>query len=150
VRTGRSRPGESTDFIDNAGNEALLRVGRDVQGESVIAFRLYDAAGALVAETDDFTRFPSGISVIAADGEVLLYVPEPPADQITYRLYNSQGRLLTCSDGLRTQVFAFLGMKKGLLNAAERGPVRRLRVRQAEKEPSQVRAATAEHSALEA
>jgi hypothetical protein len=113
MRTGRNRPGISTDFIDNEFQEVLLRIGCSADGEPLVAFRLYDCTGALVAQTDAFTRFPTGITVQASDGTVLLNVPEPPLDSITYALYNRQGHLLTCSDGQRTQVYAFLRMEKG-------------------------------------
>ncbi|HEY7268594.1 MAG TPA: hypothetical protein VH951_02085 [Dehalococcoidia bacterium] len=113
MRTGRNRPGISTDFIDNQSQEILLRIGCSATGEPLVAFRLYDCSGSLVAQTDDFTSFPTGISVVAPDGSVLLEVPEPPLDQIAYRLYNREGHLLTCSDGQRTQVYAFLRMEKG-------------------------------------
>lgn len=113
MRMGRNRPGASTDFIDSASQEILLRVASSDRGEPLVAFRLYDADGALVAETEDFTHFPVGVRVVAACGDVLLDVPAPPEGHITYRLYNREGRLLTCSDGQRTQVFAFLRMEKG-------------------------------------
>jgi len=112
MRVGRNRPGASTDFIDSSTHEVLLRIACSAEGESQIAFKLYDAAGNLVAETDGFMPFPDGIRVVASDGELLLEVPPPPQDQIAYRLYNRDGRLLTCSDGQRTQLFAFLHMEK--------------------------------------
>jgi hypothetical protein len=113
MRTGRNRPGVSTDFIDNQSQEVLLRIGCSATGEPLVAFRLYDCTGNLVAQTDDFTHFPSGITVVAPDGSLLLEVPAPPQEHITYRLYNRAGHLLTCSDGQRTQVYAFLRMEKG-------------------------------------
>jgi hypothetical protein len=113
MRTGRNRPGVSTDFIDNEFQETLLRIGCSAEGESLISFRLYDCTGSLVAQTDDFTPFPTGITVSAPDGTVLLQVSGTPQDSICYALYNREGHLLTCSDGQRTQVFAFLRMEKG-------------------------------------
>jgi hypothetical protein len=112
MRIGRNRPGASTDFIDSSSHEVLLRIACSQTGESMIAFRLYDSCGALVAQTDGFMPFVDGIKVVAGDGEILLEVPPQPQDQIRYRLYNRAGHLLTCSDGLRTQLFAFLHMEK--------------------------------------
>jgi hypothetical protein len=113
MRAGRNRPGLSTDFIDNHNQEILLRIGCSADGEPMICFRLYDCTGTIVAETEDFVPFPGGIRVVAPNGDVLLQVPDSPQEQICYRLYNNEGSLLTCSDGQRTQVFAFLRMEKG-------------------------------------
>lgn len=116
MRTGRNRPGASTDFIDSANNEVLLRVGCDAEGTPLVAFRLYDCQGELVAETEGFCFFPAGVKVVAGE-EVLLFIPEDPGDDISYRIYNRDGRLITCSDGHRTEVLAFLRMEKGRMEA---------------------------------
>ncbi len=113
MRAGRNRPGLSTDFIDNQNQEVLLRIGCSLEGLPMAAFRLYDSCGGLVSETPTLTSFPNGINVVAPNGDVLLNVPVSTTEQITYRLYNRTGLLLTCSDGQRTQVFAFLRMEKG-------------------------------------
>ncbi len=113
MRAGRNRPGLSTDFIDSASEEVLLRIACSATGESKLAYCLYDSQGTLVAKTEDFGSFPEGVSVVAECGDVLLDVPSSPEGHITYRLFNRDGRLLTCSDGHRTQVFAFLRMEKG-------------------------------------
>jgi hypothetical protein len=115
MRTGRNRPGLSTDFVDIQSRETLLRIGCSAGGEALVSFRLYDCEGALVAQTEGFVSFPEGVTVTARNGEVLLQVAAPPQDLVTYRLYNRDGRLLTCSDGKRTQVYAFLHMEKGKL-----------------------------------
>lgn len=113
MRAGHTRPGLSADFIDTSTEEVLLRVACSADGQALIAYHLYDARGQLVAETEDFTRFPGGVRVVAPDGDVLLNVPPPPEEQLSYRLYNRQGRLLTCSDGQRTQIYSFLRMERG-------------------------------------
>jgi hypothetical protein len=113
MRAGRNRPGVSTDFIDNENHETLLRVGCSAEGQPIVAFHLYDCNGNLVAETEAFTSFPTGVRITANNGDVLLNIPEAPEEQITYRLYSRGGALLTCSDGQRTQVYAFLRMEKG-------------------------------------
>jgi hypothetical protein len=109
---GRNRPGASTDFIDSSTRETLLRIACSSSGESLIAFTLYDSSGSLVAQTDGFVSCGEGMSVVANDGEVLLEVPKAAQGHLRYRLYNREGRLLTCSDGMRTQLFAFLHMEK--------------------------------------
>jgi hypothetical protein len=113
MRAGRNRPGLSTDFIDSASDEAILRIGCSASGEPKLAFRLYDSEGKLVSATEGFASFPEGVTIVAECGDVLLNVPASPESHISYRLFNRQGRLLTCSDGSRTQVYAFLRMEKG-------------------------------------
>ncbi|HXH22893.1 MAG TPA: hypothetical protein VNN10_12775 [Dehalococcoidia bacterium] len=112
MRMGRNRPGASTDFIDTSTRETLLRIACSSGGEALIAFKLYDSSGELVAQTDGFMACGEGITVVANDGEVLLEVSPYLQDHIRYRLYNREGRLLTFSDGMRTQLFAFLHMEK--------------------------------------
>jgi hypothetical protein len=111
LKLGRRRPGTATVFVDAVTNEALLQVAVDDGGTPVLAFRLYDATGALVRATEGFETFPDGLTVTALDGEMILTVPASGEDNLSYRLYNQEGRLLTVSDGSRTQIFAFLKME---------------------------------------
>lgn len=82
----------------------------DEDGVLLLAFHLYDASGQLVAESEGFEHFPDGLTVCCDAGEQLLHVPRDITASVQYRLYNSTGRLLTCSDGMRTKIYAQLRM----------------------------------------
>lgn len=76
----------------------------DENGVLLLAFHLYDSGGQLVAESDGFRHFPDGITICCEAGEELLHVPRDLTAPVHYRLYNSVGLLLTCSDGARTRI----------------------------------------------
>ncbi|MEX0786947.1 MAG: hypothetical protein WD939_09940 [Dehalococcoidia bacterium] len=77
----------------------------------LLSFRLYDSTGNLAASTDGFKQFPKGLSVSCEAGEQLLDVPRDLSKPFQYRLYNSEGRLLTWSDGVRTKIYPHLRME---------------------------------------
>lgn len=99
--------------MDAPTGEVLLRVGLDEDDLPFIYFRLYDSSGCLVAESGGLESFPSGLKIHSADGELLLDVPSEADAHIQYRLYNRNGALLTCSDGVRTQIQSLLRMEAG-------------------------------------
>jgi hypothetical protein len=93
--------------------EVLLRVGLDENGHAHLHFRLYDSSGSVAAESGGPKSFPDGLKIDSVDGELLLDVsPDLDAD-IQYRLYNQDGRLLTCSDGVTTKILPLLRMEVG-------------------------------------
>jgi hypothetical protein len=110
TRIGHRRPGTSIVFVDAPTGEVLLRVGLDEDGCPFVCFRLYDSSGCLAAESGGLDSFPSGFTVHSGDGELLLDVPAEPEAHIQYRLYNRNGVLLTCSDGVSTKIQALLRM----------------------------------------
>jgi len=99
--------------VDAPTDEVLLRVGLDEDGLPSIYFRLYDSSGCLAAESGGLESFPGGLRIHSADGELLLDVPAEPDAHIQYRLYNRNGELLTCSDGVRTKIQSLLRMEAG-------------------------------------
>jgi len=99
--------------VDGPTGEVHLRVGLDEDGRPFIRFRLYDSSGRLAAESGGLDSFPSGLKVYSGDGELLLDVPAEPDAHIQYRLYNRNGVLLTCSDGVSTKIRALLRMEAG-------------------------------------
>jgi hypothetical protein len=105
------RPGTLTTFIDTSRDEVLLQFQADEQGLPLIAFTLYDANGALVAEAPKLQPYPDGVSISSPDKEVLLEVHTDDDVSVMYRLYNHEGKLLTVSDGQRTQIFGYLRME---------------------------------------
>ncbi len=105
------RPGTSTAFVDAANGEILLKVSSNGEGVAHIGFRLYDATGELVAESDDPDVYPEGLIIRCSRGELLLEIPPDPAEHIQYRLYNCDGDLVTLSDGSRTKISALLRME---------------------------------------
>jgi hypothetical protein len=110
MKLGVKRPGTSTSFVDSVDDEALLQFSWDSAGLIQLAFHIYDGLGQLVADSGGV--FPvAAVCITGSDGEVLLDVPEGPDEPIRYRLYNRSGRLLTVSDGSRTQIFGFLQME---------------------------------------
>jgi hypothetical protein len=82
----------------------------DENGQLLMAFRLYDASGSLVVDSDGLAGYPDGLLVRCPNGEVLLDVPADSAENVRYRLYNSNGALLTRSDGVRTKIYPLLRM----------------------------------------
>lgn len=132
MRLVAKRAGSTTFFIDSALEETLLQFSWKDDGSIEMAFHIYDALGQLVAD--------SGGEVLAAatlisgsDGEVLLDIPTDPALHIQYRLYSQAGRLLTSSDGIRTQIYAFLKMEtKSAKYGAEPADRRRKTAKNAE------------------
>jgi hypothetical protein len=76
----------------------------------LVAFRLYDSKGTLVAESSGLEHFPDGLTVRSKSGELLLAVPRDSEKPVRYRLYNGQGSLLTSSDGGRTRIYGLLRM----------------------------------------
>jgi|SRR3990170_5891200 len=111
MRLASRRPGTATAFVDASSGEVLFKVASDDDGGLLIAFRLYDATGSLVAESEGLDRFPLGLTVRCSNDELLLDVPADPSDHIQYRLYNQTGSLLTWSDGARTKIFSLLRME---------------------------------------
>jgi hypothetical protein len=97
-----------TVFVDASTEEALLEVSADEDGAPLVGFHLYDRSGNLASQSDGRCRFPDGLQVIGESEEVLLLLPQRPDENIQYRLYSSQGRLLASSDGERTRIFGNL------------------------------------------
>lgn len=104
------RPGTVTAFVDSASGDVLLALRANEVGQTSVQFRLRDKSGVLVEETDGFEYFNDGL-VVSGQGEVLLELPRNPEEAIQYRLYNSLGKLLTQSDGKRTQIYGHLRME---------------------------------------
>ena len=71
----------------------------------------YDSSGRLIASTDGFEQFPEGLTVSCESGEQLLDIPSDLSAPFRYRLYNSEGLLLTWSDGVRTKIYPHLRME---------------------------------------
>ena len=101
----RRRPGAFVAFVDSFTEETFLRVECDSEDIDQISFRLFDSQGRLVADSAGPHNFPAGVKVADRDGEQLLSVPSGRDECIQYRLYNPKGALVTCSDGLRTQIY---------------------------------------------
>jgi hypothetical protein len=77
----------------------------------LVAYHLYDEYGALVAESE-LHDAPFGLAVYSGAGDLLLGMPAKAAGGgIQYRLYASNGRLLTSSDGVRTKIYPYLRME---------------------------------------
>lgn len=110
MNVGNRRPGTSTTFVDASSEETILQLASDQDGLSFMAFHLYDSHGHSVAESQ-LEHYDEGITVSCAGGEVLLAVPQDPGDNMQYRLYNSEGKLLTSSDGARTMIYPLLRME---------------------------------------
>jgi hypothetical protein len=104
VRLAR-RPGTSTSFIDTFTEDTILRVESDEGGMTRVSFHLYDSHGVLAADSDGPRAYPDGKEIRAADKELLLLVPADSRANVCYRLYSDKGVLLTCSDGLKTQIY---------------------------------------------
>ena len=110
MRIENRHPSTSTTFSDAASGEAILQMASDENGQLLMAYRLYDAAGSLVADSDGLAGYPGGLVVRCPKGEVLLNVPADSAENVHYCLYNSNGSLLTRSDGVRTKIYPLLRM----------------------------------------
>jgi hypothetical protein len=108
---GTRRAGTSTSFIDSECGELLLSFTSDHEGNTRVAFCLYDARGTLVDQNESPQTYPEGLTVRDEAGELLLDLPSKPDAPVQYRLFNKTGRLLTWSDGARTQIFGLLRME---------------------------------------
>jgi hypothetical protein len=97
--------------VDSASGERVLEVASDEHGNVLLWYRLYDALGQLIAESDGFEHHNGGINIKCRKGEQLLHVPSNLTAPLKYRLYNSGGRLLTWSDGERTKIYPQLRME---------------------------------------
>lgn len=111
MRLENRRPSTSTTFGDAASGEAILQIASDENGLLLMSFHLYDATGALVADSEGLTHYPKGVTVKCSRGEVLLDVPSESSADVSYCLYNSTGYLLTRSDGVRTVIYSLLRME---------------------------------------
>ena len=107
--------------MDAPTGEVLLRVGLDENGYPHLHFHLYDASGGRAAESGGPKSFPQGLKIFSTDGELLLDVPADLDADMQYRLYNQQGRLLTCSDGATTKILPLLRMEAGGLQSPGAG-----------------------------
>jgi hypothetical protein len=121
VRLDNQRPGTSTAFLDAVSGEQLLQMATDEQGVLLVAYRLYDDCGSLVAESPGLTEPPFGLTVHSSSGDLLLDVPTNIGGVIQYRLYGATGNLLTHSDGIRTKIYPQLRME-GVTRAWVRHP----------------------------
>lgn len=110
MRLDTKRPGTSTTFLDATSGEAILQLACDAEGLLFVAYHLYDASGAFVAESAGLVRLLPGLAIRCAKGEMLLDVPADCNRSVCYCLYNSDGRLLTISDGVRTKIYPLLQM----------------------------------------
>jgi hypothetical protein len=108
-------------FIDAASGEQLLQMATDQHGVLLVAYHLYDDCGALVAESPGLTEPPFGLTVHARNGDLLLDMPASIGGIIQYRLYGTNGTLLTHSDGVRTKIYPQLRME-GVTRAWVRHP----------------------------
>jgi hypothetical protein len=104
VKLGR-QPGAFTAFIDSFSGETLLRLQVSANNENLASYRLYDRHGEVAAESDVPIGHPEGLTVCDTAGEQLLLLPGDRETPIQYCLYSREGALLTCSDGVRTQIF---------------------------------------------
>jgi hypothetical protein len=107
----RRRPGAFVAFVDTFTDETLLKIECNADDVDLIAFRLYDCQGRLVADSQGPRQLSESVEVSDEAGELLLYVPLARDESICYRLYSVRGALLTCSDGLRTQIFGGVRME---------------------------------------
>jgi hypothetical protein len=107
MKLGGHRPGSLTAFVDSNTGEPILQIAADTGGDARVAFRLFDCDGNLVCDSGGFQTYPDGLCVESGE-EVLLLIPNDPSGDIHYRLYNQEGRLLTASDGSRTQILGGL------------------------------------------
>ena len=111
MRLDNRRPSTSTTFADATSGEGILQVASDESGRLLLAYRLYDARGLLVADSEGLGHYPDGLTVRCSGGELLLDVPKDSSNDLRYRLYNSDGHLLTQSDGARTVIYSLLRME---------------------------------------
>ena len=108
MKLGGHRPGSLTAFVDGSSGEMLLQIAADPNGDPRVSFHLFDCNGKMAKDSDGFKAYPKGIEVRGANDEQLLEIPNDPSGNVKYRLYNSDGRLLTTSDGARTQILGGL------------------------------------------
>ena len=113
MKFGDRQPGTSITFLDAGSAESLLQIASDADGIHLVAYRLYDSGGSLVAEREGLEHYPDGISVCSSGGEELLSVPKNADENIRYRLYGHDGELLTSSDGVRTMIYQRLHTEGG-------------------------------------
>jgi hypothetical protein len=104
MKLGGHRPGSLTAFVDGTTGEMLLQIAADPNGDPRVAFHLFDSNGNLAKDSDGFNAYPKGLDVRGANDEQLLELPNDPTGNVKYRLNNSECRLLTTSDGARTQI----------------------------------------------
>jgi hypothetical protein len=114
LRLGTRRAGTSTVFVDSELGETLLSFTSDSDGSTRVSFCLYDSQGTLVNQSDGLQPYPDGLRVCDGDGMLLLELPADRDASVQYRLFNRGGRLLTWSDGARTQIFGVLRMEHGV------------------------------------
>jgi hypothetical protein len=107
----RRRPGAFVAFVDTFTDETLLKIECTSDDVDFIAFRLYDFQGRLVADSEGPRQLSEGVEISDDAGELLLYVPLARDESVCYRLYSPRGTLLTCSDGLRTQIYGGVRME---------------------------------------
>jgi hypothetical protein len=110
MRLSDRKPGTATMFVDSSSGEGILQLAADATGRLLIAYRLYDRNGTLVASTDGFEDVPAPMTVKCKKGEVLLDVPKDHEKHIRYRLYGASGQVLTWSDGVKTKIYGSLRM----------------------------------------
>jgi hypothetical protein len=127
LRLVAKKPGTQTSFIDSVLEEVILQFSWKMDGSVNVAFHVYDSLGQLVADSDGEAPV-APLVIVAQDGEVLLEIPEEIGLHISYRLRNQSGRLLTASDGKRTQIYPFLKMETRIPKAeAAHGSAGRMR-----------------------
>ena len=97
MRLANRPPGTSVTFADAASGEAILQMASDENGLLLLAFRLYDASGCLVLDSEGLQRYPAGLIVRCPNGALLLAVPRDSREDVRYCLYNRNGALLTKS-----------------------------------------------------
>ena len=113
LKFGDRQPGTSITFLDAGSAESILQLASDADGIPLVAYRLYDSGGSLVAEREGLEHCPDGISVRTSGGELLLSIPKNADENILYRLYGHDGELLTSSDGVRTMIYQRLHTEAG-------------------------------------
>jgi len=96
--------------MDSFTEETFLRLECDAGDLDLISYHLYDRHGGLVADSDGAHHFPGGLEV-SGDGELLLSVPAERDESVLYRLYSVKGALVTCSDGMKTEIFGGLRLE---------------------------------------
>jgi hypothetical protein len=94
--------------MDAFSGETFLRLQCDEEYIDLVAFNLHDKNGNLIANSDGLHLYRDGLTICDALGETLLLVPTTREDNVQYRIYNTFGSLVTCSDGKRTQLYAGL------------------------------------------
>jgi hypothetical protein len=93
-------------FVDAFSGETFLRLQCNEEEIDLIAFRLYDKNGDVTADSDGLHQYRDGLTICDSLGEILLLIPTTRQESVQYRIYNTLGSLITCSDGKRTQLYA--------------------------------------------